>query len=112
MSSGVGEAEKGKKILRDTVDSIDEIIESVKMLSNQLGTINEMAGSLKERSGVLVQDIENSRMISVDTARASESISGATQAQVASSECLTAAARSLADVSQDMQQWVHRFVVK
>lgn len=111
MSSGVGEAEKGKQILQDTVDSIDEIIESVKMLSSQLSTINEMTTSLKQRSGVLVNDIENSRIIAVETARASQSISGATQEQVASSQCLAAAARSLADVAHEMQQWVHRFVV-
>lgn len=111
MSSGVGEAEKGKRILEDTVESISEIIDSVKMLSGQLGTINEMATSLKQRSGVLVNDIENSRMIAEETARASESISGATQEQVASSETLAAAARSLADVAQEMQQRVQRFVV-
>lgn len=111
MSSGVGEAEKGKRILEDTVESISEIIDSVKMLSSQLGTINEMATSLKQRSGVLVNDIENSRMIAEETAKASESISGATQEQVASSENLAAAARSLADVAHEMQQRVQRFVV-
>lgn len=112
MSAGVGEAEKGKEVLQDTVDSIGKIIEGVKMLSGQLGTINEMASNLQERSGVLAEDIDKTRRIAVETARASETISGVTQEQVASSQCLSAAARSLADVAQEMQQWVQRFMVK
>lgn len=112
MNSGVSEAEIGKMMLRETVDSINEITESVETLSSQLRTINEMATSLKGRSGILVKDVENSRDIAYETYKASATISGATQEQVASSQCLAASARSLADVTQEMQNWVQRFITK
>ena len=111
MGLGVGETEKGKRILDDTEISITEIIDSVKLLTGQLGTIFELATGINERSEALVSDLNHSINVAEDTARAAQSISGATQQQVATNECLAMAAHDLAGAAQEMEQLVDRFVV-
>ncbi len=111
MRSGVGEVEKGRQVLDETVVSINQIIESVKQLSGQLKTTFEMASEISERSGVLIKDLDDSLNVAVETARAAEAISSATEEQVAASECLSATAKSLSNAAVEMEQLVGRFTV-
>ncbi len=112
MSSGAGEVDKGKRVLEDTVVSINLIIDSAKLLSAQLKTIYEMASTISDRSEVLVKDLDHSLEIAMETAKASESITGATEEQAATSQCLAAAAHGLAEAAMEMEQLVDRFVVE
>lgn len=112
IAIGLGEVDKGKLIVEDTVSSIKQIIASVEILSTRFRTIHEMAGGISERSDVLVKDLDHSLNVAVDTARAAESISGATEEQAATSDALVSAAHFLAKAALDMEQLVDRFVVQ
>ncbi len=111
IRSGVGEVEKGRQVLDETVSSINQIIESVKQLSEQLKITFEMASEIRIRSGILMKDLDNSLNVAVETAKAAEAISSATEEQVAASECLSVTAKSLSNAAVEMEQLVRRFKV-
>lgn len=111
MRSGAGEVAKGREILDNTVISISQIIESVKQLSTQLKTTFEMASDISKRSDILNEDLNNSLNISVVTAEAAESISVATEEQVATIQYLDGAAQELSVATAEMEQLVARFRV-
>lgn len=112
MRSGMGEVQRGRQALEETAFSIDQIIESVNLLSMQLKATFEMASDIDKRSGILVRDLDNCRNIAVDTARSAEAISDSTQDQAAVSSCLNSSALSLSKAAVEMEQLVDRFNVK
>jgi len=111
MRTGVGEVEKGRQVLDDTVDSINQIIDSVNKLAGQLKVSFKMASEIREQSGVLGKDLNDALNVAGDTARAAKTIACSTEEQVAASECLMSTANSLTKAAVDMEQLVTRFVV-
>ncbi len=111
MRIGVGEVEKGREVLDDTIVSINQVIDSVNLLVGQLKITFQMASDINQRSGMLVNDLNKGLKVASETAKAAEAISGSTEEQVAASESLTNTANALSRAAVEMEQLVGRFVV-
>ncbi len=112
MRTGVGEVKKGTRVLNDTGESINGLIEAVELLSAQLKDTFSMAADINDRSTILVKDLDSCRDVAEETSGSAEAISSSIQEQAAASECLTGTARALSEAAAEMEKLVERFKVR
>jgi methyl-accepting chemotaxis protein len=100
-----------RSVINITIDSFEEIISGIKVISPQIIQISEAMNSIQEEKNIILEKVENVSAVSEEISASTEEISASTEEMSASSEEVAGTALELAGMTRDMLNEVTKFKV-
>ena len=111
MNNGVQEVRTGTEVVNAAGVTFQEIVELVSQVSSQVREISAASQQMASGSQQIVVSVKKIDVLSKKSADGVQSISGATEEQLASMEEIATSSQSLAKLAQDLQSAVAGFRV-
>ncbi|WP_053955297.1 methyl-accepting chemotaxis protein [Inediibacterium massiliense] len=112
IGEGNQEAEAGKFVLEEVLQSFKNIIEGFQMTNNSLYTANEKVILVNEKSQIITKSIEDVRSITEQFSANTEEVAASTEEQTASMESMVKTIQDLEENIQNLELAVQKFDYK
>lgn len=109
MNIGSEEARKGTEVVANAGHSFREIVEYINNLSMKIKDISTVINQTAEGSKKIVSTMKEIEIITESTHEQTETVSAATQEQLASMEEIASSSQSLSEMAQELQNAVSNF---
>ncbi|WP_129598169.1 methyl-accepting chemotaxis protein [Anaerophilus nitritogenes] len=109
IDEGNQEAEAGKFVLEEVLQSFKNIIEGFQITNNSLYTANEKVILVNEKSQIVTKSIEEVNSITEQFSANTEEVAASTQEQTASMETMVKTIKDLEENIQNLEQTIQKF---
>ncbi|SEL49153.1 methyl-accepting chemotaxis protein [Paenibacillus sp. OK003] len=111
MIDTIGEVSTGMNVLNSTGHLFDEITLSVDMVNSKANEVSTMASEIVQETGQMVETIKDISHVSQETAEGAQTVSAATEQQLASMQEISSSASYLARMASRLQEVTEKFKV-
>ncbi|WP_145048689.1 methyl-accepting chemotaxis protein [Paenibacillus xylanexedens] len=111
MVEAVGEVTKGMNVMNTAGQLFDEITLSVDTVNTKVNEVSAMADEIVEETSRVVVKIEDISKVSRDTAEGAQTVSAATEQQLASMQEISSSSTYLARMASRLQELTEKFKI-
>lgn len=109
MNSGTEEFKTGSGIVTEAGAAFSKIVSMVARVTSQVGEISASAIKISDASKDIVGDVRGIEEVSKETAAQTQTVTAATEEQMASMQEIAATSRSLSEMAEDLHRAVAAF---
>ena len=109
METGTVDVKEGIEAIRNVGEQFKEIMAKVSGIGDQMKEINDSVETVSQGANSIVEAVDSIDAVSRDAADKTQTISSSTEEQSASNEEIAAAAHSLAQLAEEMNNEVCKF---
>ncbi|MDR3560690.1 MAG: methyl-accepting chemotaxis protein [Negativicutes bacterium] len=109
MTTGTVEVKKGASVVGSAAETFTSIVTLVSQVSKQAGEISSSMSEMTDNSAAIVAAVREIDAVSKTAATHTQSVSTATQQQLASLEEIASSSQALAKLAQDLQRAIGKF---
>ncbi|QXM07173.1 methyl-accepting chemotaxis protein [Crassaminicella indica] len=109
IEEGSNEAEAGKIVLAEVLDSFQNIVEKFTATKNSLYTTNQKIAIVNEKSEIITRNINEVGSITEQFSANTEEVAASTEEQTAAIESMVKTIQDLEEIIKELQTAIHKF---